>query len=105
MRVELLQTFALRAVLQNGSEVPRLLEEKMKVFIVLMGLCLAVPSPAQASKPNAAEEMISPNTAGELKQLCKSYQLVSLEAELKKPMGSNEVIHAAACLNFISGVM
>jgi hypothetical protein len=48
---------------------------------------------------------VSPTTAAELKQLCKSYQLVKLEVELNKKMESNEVIRATGCLNYINGVM
>ncbi len=49
-------------------------------------------------------QVLSPSTAGELKQLCKSYQLIDLGVELNKPM-PDELAPAAACLNFINGVV
>jgi Rap1a immunity proteins len=54
---------------------------------------------------SAQNKEVSPTTAAELKQLCKSYQLIQLDIELNKRMGSDEVTRAAGCVNYINGVI
>ncbi len=44
-------------------------------------------------------------TAGDLKQLCKSFELVLLEDELKKNTQWTEVLRGYSCINFIVGVV
>ena len=52
-----------------------------------------------------ANKIITPLTAEDLRQLCKSYEYVVLSVELdKKNMSSTDIAMAASCLNFIVGV-
>jgi hypothetical protein len=50
-------------------------------------------------------KVIFPKTAGELKHLCRSYDLVVLEIELHKHVDWQEVNAASSCLNYIMGVL
>jgi hypothetical protein len=72
----------------------------MKALATLF-ICLAFGSSCFAQK----DPIVFPLTAGQLQQLCKSYDLVQLEVDLKKNVGSEEVRAASSCLNFIMGVL
>src|SRR5258708_28888243 len=71
----------------------------------IIGLLLAMLSFTPACFSQARPTIIFPINAGQLKQLCKSYELVQLEVELKKTVSSPEIRDASACLNFIMGVL
>lgn len=67
---------------------------------ILLALCL-FSSACYAQGP----QVIFPKTAGELRHLCKSYDLVVLEIELHKHVDWQEVNAASSCLNYIMGVL
>jgi hypothetical protein len=69
----------------------------MKTAILVAVSLFAWTSYAQHAR------VIFPKTAGDLKQLCKSYDLVSDEIELHKNVNWTEVNAASSCLNYIMG--
>jgi len=72
----------------------------MKVASLLAAvLLISSASWAQQSK------IVTPETTADLRQLCKSFQLVALESDLNKDMSWTEVYAGASCLNFVMGVI
>jgi hypothetical protein len=71
----------------------------------LLVLCLASILLVSSQKCHSqTNKIITPLTAEDLRQVCKSYQYVVLAVELDKNMSSTDVAMAASCLNFIVGV-
>ncbi|HLW52945.1 MAG TPA: hypothetical protein VKW06_08880 [Candidatus Angelobacter sp.] len=71
----------------------------MKAAVFLFALLSFAPAWCQQQK------IVIPLTAGDLKQLCKSYDLVVLEIDLKKAVAWQELNAASSCLNYIIGVL
>ncbi len=70
-----------------------------KVLLAFVAL-IALQSYGQTPK-----NVVIPTNAGELKRLCKSYQLIALQVELHKEMAHGDVVSASGCLNFIVGAL
>jgi len=71
----------------------------MKAATLLAVLCLCSPCWAQQPK------IVVPLTAADLKQICKPFELVVLQSDLKKDISAEDVRLAYSCINFVMAIV
>jgi len=69
-------------------------------LVVLTLLLISHPGFGQA------KAIVTPTTAADLRQLCKSFEYVALSVDLgKKDLSMADLVSAQSCINFIVGVV